>query len=240
VAFIERCSAAWLPCRAVRPGPQRRHATRGPCYPVTLARSFLSTWRSSAVERHVPMIEQCRFVLNSQILARRVGPAAGCGSPRTTSAGGIEEISIDRGGNPCTAEVFIITGNAVGLIVRDPSLLHTLVLFSAQQRCDRASLVANALSEPQRASIHWAGLHMRHTPPAASYTFRYSDTDLRTTYCQEAIPIGHAVRLRSRDRQGVFYNRTRTRAFTAAEIMPEGTWIDRSRLLRYATAGIAW
>src|SRR3954447_20298445 len=29
--------------------------------------NFRSTWRSSAVDRHVPMIEQCRLVLNSQI-----------------------------------------------------------------------------------------------------------------------------------------------------------------------------
>ena len=43
-----------------------------------------------AVERHVPMIEQCRFVLNSQIFVRRAGPAAGGASPRITSAGGNE------------------------------------------------------------------------------------------------------------------------------------------------------
>ena len=43
-------------------------------------------------ERHVPMIEQCRFVLNSQIFVRRGGPATGENSPRVTSAGGIEEM----------------------------------------------------------------------------------------------------------------------------------------------------
>jgi hypothetical protein len=66
------------------------------------------------------MIEQCRFVLNSQIFVRRAGPSAGGASPRITSAGGNEEISIDLGGNPVTAADLVTTGNPAVLTIRRP------------------------------------------------------------------------------------------------------------------------
>jgi len=52
------------------------------------APSFFRICRSSLVDRHVPTIEQCRWVLNSQTFVRRGGAAAGVNSPRSTNEGG--------------------------------------------------------------------------------------------------------------------------------------------------------
>src|SRR5580704_17330096 len=58
-------------------------------------------------------MEQCRLVLNSQILVRRAGPAAGWASSRVTNAGASDEMSIVLCGDAGTAAVRLTTGDPV-------------------------------------------------------------------------------------------------------------------------------
>src|ERR1700722_12547908 len=64
--------------------------------------SFFSVCRNSPVDRQVPMIEQCRLLLNSHIFVRRGGAVGKGGASRAISRGGMEEISniLDSAGEP--------------------------------------------------------------------------------------------------------------------------------------------
>ena len=82
--------------------------------------SFFRTWRNSPVDRHVPTIEQCRLMLNSQIFVRRAGPAADAVSSRVISVGGIEVSVIGRGSAKGFAPPRIATAGPAALTL----LLH--------------------------------------------------------------------------------------------------------------------
>ena len=83
--------------------------------------SFFSVCRNSTVDRQVPMIEQCRLLLNSHIFVRRGGAVGKGGASRATSRGGMEEMSkiLDSAGEP-TPLLIAIGGPPVSIFIVVP------------------------------------------------------------------------------------------------------------------------